>query len=228
MKKITAIISIVLMSFSAFAQKPVKGDMGFTMGFNGLSVLGVTPTAATGTLLFRYYITDNLAGRAALNFSNSNFSTSLTDTGGAIITTSTKSSSWAVSLGIQKSCGTIKNIEPFCGADIYVGGGMSNKTDNKTLLKSGDFFEEVTTPGSTFSFGVTPFVGFNWFFTDHFSLGAEFGWGVGMSNTKAGSTVSTTHFGSTDTVITTPSASAKGMSIGTNSSGLITFSVFFD
>jgi len=230
MKKITAMIAIVFMTLNAFAQKPVKGDMGMTFGFNGLSTLGVTTTTPTGTLLFKYYITDNLAARASLNFTSSSFSTDLIDTGATHYETSTKSSSWGIAIGAQKSCGTIKRIEPYIGLDLYVGSGVNGKIDDMTTDSSGNFsIHTVTTPGATFSWGVTPVVGFNWFFDDHFALGAEFGWGIGMSSTKSGETVETIHFGTNpDTVIKTNSTSSKSSSIGGNASGLITFSVFFD
>ncbi len=228
MKKITTIIAIVFMTLNAFAQKPVKGDMGMTAGFNGLANLGVSTTTPTGTLLFRYYLKDDMAARLSLNFTNRNFSTSFTDDSSDVFTSSNKSSSWAIAIGAQKSFGTIKNIEPYFALDIYVGSGKSNVSDSETVFKNGDFVKTMTEPGSTFSWGVTPSVGFNWFFVDHFAIGAEFGWGISASSTKEGISTYSTKFGSTTVTTTNRTATSKGTYIGGSGSGMITFSVFFD
>ena len=228
MKKIFALLAFALLASGAYAQKPVAGDKGITFGFNGLSNLGVTTTAPTGTLLFRYYMKDNMAARIALNFGNSNLSTEMTDDSGTVTTTSSKSNSWSIAVGGQMSMGSIDKLEPYIGADILVGSGKTGATENKTLMTNGDFTEMKVEPGSTFSWGIIPCMGFNYFISDHFALGAEFGWGIGASNTGEGVSTTTVKFGSTTVITTTKTPSSKGMTIGGNASGLITISAFFD
>ena len=76
-------------------------------------------------------------------------------------------------------------------------------------------------------FGITPLIGFNFFFTENFAFGAEFGWGIGISNQGAGTYTTTVKFGSNETTTELETGKLSEMSIGNSGRGQFTASIFF-
>ena len=123
------------------------------------------------------------------------------------------------------------------GIDLNLGSGGGS---NDVLTIASDSAGNATSPasssesntkmGSTFKFGLTPCIGFNYFFTDWFSIGAEFGWGFASSSTGNSTTTMTVISGGTTTTTTSTSLGSKASSIGNQSSGagLLNISVFFE
>ena len=236
--KFFAVLISLFGTVNIFAQdmKPHDGEMGFTFGVNGLSSIGVTADLnLTQTLLFRYYLSDNMAARVGLNFSNAN-STTYDLTQGFKTTTNLKSSGLGLNLGVQHNFMGTDRLEPYMAVDLGIGTGGSS---SNVLSEEADSVGNPITPanssetdvqdGSTFSFGITPSMGFNYFLNKWFSVGAEFGWGIWSSSTGDGTTTVTTILnGGTPTINTSTSLGGKSMGIGTSGSGLITVSVFFD
>ena len=121
-KFFAAVISVVT-SVSAFAQdwKPMSGEMGMTFGATGLSSIGVTNSNnPTGTLMFRDYISDDMAVRIGLNFSNSS-STSYSLGLGSKTTSTTKSTGLGLSVGMQHNFTGTDRLEPYMAIDLGIG-----------------------------------------------------------------------------------------------------------
>lgn len=249
MKKLFIAVSLIASSFAAFAQKPVAGDKGFTFGVNGLGAFGLGGTnqttasssgTITPTLLFRYYLADDMAVRAGLNYGRSGKTTTndLTSTAGTKTETKTGGNGqFAITLGIQKSLGSSEKLEPYVGADLLFGVGKVNGTLEQTTTvtdatkaggTNGDYTKTTNTLASQTRIGILPAVGFNYYFSDKFAFGAEFNWGFVYNNTGTGSSKTETKVGTNTTTTTTSGGlSTKAGTFGNYGSGLITVSVFF-
>ena len=257
MKKLFVVLSLVLgTSFVAFAQRPVAGAKGFTFGLNAPFNILTTESfnsgpAATGTLLFRYYLADDMAARVSINYAKSGSTTTDTSsTNGNETVDKTSTSRFAIQLGIQKSLGEGEKLEPYVGADLMfakTGGKSSSRTETVNASGGGtvgnfseterngyEIFDPTTgvslgyqTPGM--QFGLIPVVGFNYYFTENFAIGAEFGWGfVLQNNNKSLETVTNSKVGTTTTTTTTYTQDqVKSTTIGSQGNGQLTVSVFF-
>jgi len=237
MKKISLLPIIILLPVVLFAQKPVSGDMGVTFGINGLSTVNLTTNFGSGsTLLFRYYLKDDLAVRARLNLTINSATTEQSDTSGNSQKDVLKNNAFSLNLGVQKDFGTgLKHLEPYITAELVIGSGKSGIDENTTVTKKGNVTTtEVvkTDPGNTFSFGIQSNAGFNYFFTDHFAVGAEFGYGLAFTSTGSGKTTTTTTVTTSSSSTTTSSSESTpkyhtfGLG-GLGGQGLIMVSYFF-
>jgi len=244
MKKSLLLLVLVAATTLVMAQKPVAGSKGFSAGLQGIT--GQTfGSSAAGTVLFKYYVQESLVLRAGLNFSSIN-TLEVEDTtdfyGGDSFTQTTmtsKGSEWALELGLEKTLGTSEKLEPYIGGFIYtggVGGGQSEnhwevlKADpNNTTLVVGDYTNSLSTGSKTSTFGVVGVVGFNYFFTENLSIGAEYGYGWHTKSTKGGEVITESKFGSTtttDTYTRSENYIKKSSGLGVHP-GTITLSWFF-
>lgn len=241
MKKLILALAVCLTTASTFAQdmKPVSGDMGFTFGASGIATMGVSTPNPTGSLLFRYYASDNMAARLGINFSNASTTTTPSYMPGVSQTTNvTKSSSWGLSLGAQHDFTGSDRITTYLGADLVLGSGggssdmLTESIDTNGVVTTGatSFSTDVSTKnGSTFSFGIIPCVGFEYFLNDWFSVGAEFGWGFTSTSVKDGTTTTTSTVGGTTSApVISTSKGMKSSGLGTIGSGMVTVSVYFE
>lgn len=76
--------------------------------------------------------------------------------------------------------------------------------------------------GTTFQIGLRGFIGVEYFILPKMSLGGEFGWGVGVKTTGAGSkTTEAIYSGNSSTTYTTKTAGSSAFVIGTNNTNSI-------
>ena len=229
-KKIFALFLLCLAITPAFAQKPGAGDLAFTFGFNGLSNIGVTSNFGDmGTLLFRYYLADDIALRVRADLLLSTNKTDFSDTSGAGEHDITKSHFINLRGGFQKNFGTsLKHLEPYIAADIMFGLGKLNSTDNTTDFDPTNSVRVEVDPGNTVTFGLIVSAGFHYFFTDHFGAGVEFGYGIQNSHTGEGTTTITNISGATSTTTTSHTATSGSFTLGGfGGEGLIMLTVAF-
>lgn len=237
MKKIIILTVVLATAFSMYAQRPAAGDVGFTFGIRGLADLGAkAKTSQARSLLFRYYLADDMAVRlgARLAMESSTATDDQTTTSGFLYTDKVNSSEIAIAVGIQKSLGSHDRLEPYVGADLSIGmsgSGYSNRTEVTDATRAGgtvgDFAEMVVKNGSGLMFGITPLIGFNFFFTENFAFGAEFGWGLGINSQGSGTSTTTVKVGSNETSTEVETGKLSEMSIGKSGKGQFTASVFF-
>lgn len=268
MKKTILTLALASLVGVVSAQKPAAGAMGFTGGLAGgvTSSIGAGPST-TGSLMFKYYVSDGLAARVGLNFTTpSSNGTTISDTTGSadpdgkfsadvIQTTKVTSggNTWRLSLGAQKSIGGTDKLDVYAGGDLFFGGTTGKETDTKnetitvankpavsTVSKVGDFTQSVVTTAGSMNIGVNAVVGFQYFFVEKLSLGAEFAYGY-ITNRSSGTTetVNTSQVngiasspsgtGTTPKSTTTPSYDGKvNNSHGLGTAGAtITLSFFF-
>jgi hypothetical protein len=248
MKKLVIALSLIISATAAYAQRPEAGAKGFTFGIGGLGSFGLQGVSnqsaanpapnANSSLLFRYYLSSDLALRVGANYTKTG-TTSNTPPNGSTNTTTkdkTTNSNLGLALGIQKSLGSGEKLEPYVGLDLLVGhasGKEDKRTDfaagNNQARSAGDFDETVTQSAPAMRLGLAPVVGFNYFFVKNFAVGAEFAYKVTTTSTAKYTTVQTSQNGAvaTSTTTTTPKSSAGGFSAGGGASGVITVSVFF-
>ena len=224
MKKTILSICLLATTTFAFAQKPATGDHSFTFGVSGISTIGVSTPNFTSSLLFKHYLSDNMAARVGINFSSTSAKTA--DHGDSL-TSTVKTSGWGLNLGAQHSFMGTDRLDPYIGADLQIGseGGKTEAHDSYT--SPGTVTDMKTEGGSTFSFGIVPCVGFTYYFTDWFGFGAEFGWGISMSSTGESTSTTTVASGGTTTVTTSKSGTSKANEIGTSGSGMVTVTIGF-
>lgn len=223
----------------AYAQKPVKGNKGFAFGITGVPSLSVnTKNSPTGSLNFRYQVSDRWAARVGFRYGSKKNTVKSDTTGNGIDTSQIiKSRNWAFNLGIQKSLGKIPKLDPYVGAEFYLG-GMGGSYDLKTEVVSpanpnifGDYAQtHIADYGKGKFFGARVFAGVHYFFADHFAIGGEFGYGYQMKSTKNGTTTVTVQgstFGNPGTTYSTNSAKTEEKTFDTNGTGTIILTVMF-
>lgn len=256
MRKFLLTLPLLIIAVIAYGQKPTAGSKGFTFGLsnifqNGNSSITNNGPARTGTLLFRYYLADGLAGRMSLSYSKTG--TKVTDTSsvnGTEEVLKESGSRFAIQLGIQKSLGSAEKIEPYIGADLLFartggkyslmtevvnasGGGqpgnsvLIERNGNRIFNSNGNFTGQYQTPA--IQIGIIPALGFNYFFSENFALGAEFGWGVIISRSNKSLETKTTQkvLGvETSTTIHTQDR-VNNTTFGSTGNGMLTVSIFF-
>ncbi len=127
--------------------------------------------------------------------------------------------------GIEKRRGNTR-IQGYYGGEVYFGllGGQTTTTADSRALSddyTGGATSEATARetenkgGSTFTLGLGGFIGVEWFFAPKVSLGAEYGYGLGMRSTGEGEVTSEywgIPTGSTATTASLQTVTSKGAS----------------
>ncbi|WMJ72432.1 hypothetical protein RCC89_04535 [Cytophagaceae bacterium ABcell3] len=249
MKKFLLALSFLAFSAtSVFAQeeevevqesfRPVAGTMGFTFGLNNVlsggtagwfnTELGVN----TPTLLFRYYVTDQIAARASVSYDMlRSTETDLED--GVETTERSAASTIQLALGGQYALGNHHRLEPYVGADlIFSRLGASEFTRSEVVHEDGgnvgDYMESDVSLGSEYGVGLVPFVGLNYFITRNIAVGAEFGWGyrATFAGGPSGTTTTRVDNQTTTSDIESDERTRSG-SFGTFGTGALAISIFF-
>ncbi|MFN3405582.1 MAG: hypothetical protein ACK40G_15900 [Cytophagaceae bacterium] len=212
------LVSSVLTSYAQDPEKPTAGKKTFTFGIQGINTFNLTgASVAGGTLLFRYYLSDNLALRVGANYART-ANTSIDETASPTITTQkTRTSDFFLVPGAQVSLGDNQRVEPYIGADLLFGLGRSR---TETIVEGPGATETITKQGPQTHIGLIPAVGFNWWVVQGLAIGAEFNWGPRWTFVGEGSTTSG---GNT----TTSKTKSRSSNFTTHGGGLITVTVMF-
>lgn len=243
MKKLFLSIVLALAISSGFAQddyKPGAGDMGIAFGIRGVTFPVISTIGPTGTLVFKYAVSDDIVARVAFNLTTANTET-VSDTTGTFIgqqtTTTTKSSNWVINLGGEYHLGGASRIDPYAALDFSFGGTNGEFINRNEILgatNKGDFQETtITKVGAGSTLGINLGVGANFFLTQKFAIGIEFNYGYAKTTTgkKQGETTVETsgNFYGTAGTVTTPNTGTVSKTTGLSTSGgaLITVNAFF-
>lgn len=183
---------------TAQVQKPQAGTAGASAGLSAIAGNLTTDASTTGSLLLKYYVTERIVARGAVNVQSlSNAATTVTDTtvfpnaqgfptSGDGVTTNTNEITgmlYNVELGAQYNIGDIENLEVFVGASVVFGLDGKRETYNRQdwvidgLGRTAGDYEESTliTPTRT-RIGARLMCGANYFITPNIAIGAEFGY----------------------------------------------------
>ena len=211
MKKTILLLTIMAFSVSAFAQKPVKGNLLTEVN---VSLNQWTNELSIPNLRFRYFIADDLAVRADLSVSGAsaenNFSSGGTDKDG---TQEISQSSFLLRVGAEKHWAGTEKLSPFAFGMIGLANNSASQkwTDYDGTGYAKDFNAEVESGSS--SFGIQLGMGADYWITKSFYVGTEFGWGWFSNNTAEGtSTVN-------GVKTTTPASSSSSFGEGMGSAG---------
>jgi outer membrane protein W len=215
MKKVLVFsFACLLAASAAVAQiKPVTGDWGLGFKLDGINSTSITHWNGNGTQLFgRYYFTDKVAMRLGFGINTYNSKSEMTedvkDANQVIVGQNTQDIKttqfgFGIMPGVEYHMGSAASkLDPYVGAEIMVnslGKMKSDTTITQTDNSINYSFNQNTTTEmkGSFTFGINAIVGFNYFFSDNFAIGAEYKWG--FNSTTSGGDYSTT--GTTSTTI---------------------------
>lgn len=239
MKKVSLLVLVLFAgTMSLFAQNKPESGASFVVGLEGgLNSLNFNQgDSASGMVGFRYKLGDGgITARLGVNLSMRNNETGFTSFGEEN-TTTTKQTNFALAVGAQKNFEGTDNLETYLGADLSVGtvgGGetvVRSEVVDATLAGGavGDYDETTYTNAKGISIGLTPLVGFQYFFVPKLAIGGEFGWGFFTTNMKSGETVNVTSAGGTVTTTTIETNVTNKMSgLSSRGTGRIILSVYF-
>lgn len=197
MKKTILLLAAVAFGFTSFAQKPSEGNLLTEANF---SLNEWNNEFSLPNLRFRYFLADDLALRVDLaprgNSAENNFGTDGKQ--------ETSSSSFNMRVGAEKHWGGNDKFSPFASAMIGFGSNSSTETWTNydgTGYSSG-FNAEVENGGS--NLGIAIGLGADYWITESFYMGTEFGWGWLSNKVDEGSTTVN------GTKTTTPESSSSG------------------
>lgn len=242
MKKVSLLVLVLFAgTMSLFAQngtnKPATGAhfvVGLEGGLNSLNFNQGESATGGGTVGFRYKMDNGLTARLGLNLSMVNNQVAQTAFGEKFDSTF-KQTNFALAIGAHKSFEGTGNLETYLGADLSVGtvGGGKRVVRSETVSADfggtvGDYTEVTYTDPKGIEIGLTPFIGFQYFFVPKLAIGGEFGYGFFTSNMTSGETVSVDLTGGTTTTVTVASdVTNKVSGLGGRGTGRILFTVYF-
>ena len=210
---------------AAERMKPAGGDFGLGFKITGLSNINFSEWDndhfAVPQMLGRYYISDKFALRARIGLDMTNVRDRHANrdevaVGGyvrdTLIDTKTTGSNFSLFPGVEyHMASAATKIDPYIGFELglsvigkttYLNTSKLSEFDaNNNLTKTSESIITTTkhTPGGM-GFGGNVILGFNYFFTDNFALGAEYT--IGTAYTKTGGIADVTTSGA----ITQPQA----------------------
>lgn len=206
MKKTILLLIAVAFGFTSFAQKPSEGNLLTEANF---SLNEWNNEITLPALRFRYFIADDLALRVDLaprgQSAENNFGTNGMQ--------ETSTSNFTMRVGAEKHWGGNDKFSPFAIAALQFGTNSSTETWTNfdgTGYNDG-FNAKVETSGS--NFGIALGLGADYWITESFYMGTEFGWGFLSGTVDEGKTTIN------DVTTTTPESSTSGFADGMFNTG---------
>lgn len=187
MKKLAILVGAIALTGSTFAQKPTDAPFSLEgqLGFNASTLSFDAPS-----IRFRYFATENIAGRLTLGIDNTSetynyYEVEDMNSGGSG-TEVNKMGGWNIGIGGEYHMAGTDRLSPYVGLDILIGGGSYlNEWDNY----NGFGYEASYTrsnEGKYSSFGVNLVAGADYYFAENFYIGMELGLGFGAMTMKEG------------------------------------------
>ncbi len=250
MKKI--IVSLALLLGSTFvltAQedtlKSRDGDWGFVLNLTGLidniSIGNVSDGNNNNAILAKHHLTDDKVLRLGLGLRSINNNTFTADSisigsGNRALqeydSTETRFD-FSISGGIEKHLGTTRRLDPFVGGELSIGRIGATKIDANTditdITGTRNISHIIQTDGG-FNFGLNAIAGFNYFFAERISIGAEFSLGYMYSSVggdRSESLVDTPISGSQISDFSESKSKTSGKGFEVNSTAGLMLSFFF-
>ena len=223
---------------TAFSNWGNTGLSGMTMS----DPLGILPGGGSVDALVpqemffgRYYLSSDMALRVGLGINSISTKGNTVDSvGTAITTTDTKMSafSFGLNVGVEKHfASAAEKLDPYMGVQVGFSslGAIKMETNSNTNSDPAVSSTDVIEMAGGSAFGLDLIAGFNYFFTDNFSLGAEFSWGYGTASLGGDYTQNTSNTAGATTVNSevrgTAKVSAGGLRVGSTTG--VNASIFF-
>lgn len=171
--------------------KSRDGDWGFVLNLTGLidniSIGNLSDANNNNSILAKHHLTDDKVLRLGLglkSISNNTFtadSVSITN-GRALqeIDSTEKRFDFSISVGLEKHLGTTRRLDPYVGGELSVGRIGATKIDANTDISDATgtrTIQRTIQRDGGANFSLRAIAGFNYFFAEKISIGAEFGLG---------------------------------------------------
>ena len=170
---------------------PQQSEIGFTFNFIGfldtISIGSFKDHIGNDAILMRYYLKDDLALRLGAGFNLNNQKISRVDSVGSAQVDSSATyhrTDIYFSPGVEKHFISGKNIDPYIASTITAGkiGRTKIREIITTTDTTGKSKNDVTIDfEGGYVIGLNFITGFNYFFSEKFSIGAEYGLGINSS-----------------------------------------------
>lgn len=202
MRKIIALIILVTIGVSSYAQeanndlKSKDSDWGVVLNLTGLveniSLSTGKDVNNNNSILVKHHLTDDKVLRLGLGLKSINNKLSREDSislGSGnralqVVDSTETRFDWAVSVGFEKHLAGTRRLDPYVGGELVLGRIGSTKIDVATdvtdVTGTGTIRRIVQQDGG-FTFGLNVVAGFNYFFAENISIGAEVNLGYGTS-----------------------------------------------
>ena len=249
MKKIILVLTVILSSTIVNAQqdtlKSRDGDWGFVLNLSGLinniSIGNLNDANNNNAVLAKHHLTNDKVLRLGLGLKsvkNNTFtgdSISIASGNRALkeVDSTETRFDFSIALGFEKHLGTTRRLDPYVGGELRVGKIGATKIDAKTEITDvtgTQKIDRIIQQDGGFNYSLSAIAGFNYFFAERISIGAEFSLGYLYSSVggdESESLVDTPVSGSqiTSFVDRDNKSSSKGFDV--NSTAGLMFSFFF-
>lgn len=217
MKKLAILVGAIALTGSTFAQKPTDAPFSLEgqLGFNASTLSFDAPS-----IRFRYFATENIAGRLTLGIDNSsetiNYFENEDVNGGGTGTEENKMGGWNLGIGGEYHFAGTDRLSPYVGLDILLGGGSMTSEWTNTNGLSYDASHTRSVENKYSTFGVNLVAGADYYFAENFYLGMELGLGFGAMTEKEGTDVDTQIIAGTTVITNNKTNEYKSSSFGNN------------
>ena len=191
MKKLAILVGAIVLTSSAFAQRPTDSNPFSLEG--GLSINSLSNTFSAPSLRLRYFAAENIAVRLGIQY-NSSKTTDLyygtTSLGLATVdstgTEVNKTAMTWISIGGSYHFSQLEKLSPYVALDLMIGMGSSTAewTDFDGVGFDKGFSANVDSKTSGLGIGIG--AGFDYYFAENVFIGAELGMTYMSMNDKGG------------------------------------------
>jgi hypothetical protein len=250
MKKLTIAFTLIIAStLLANAQqdtlKSRDGDWGFVLNLTGLieniSLGNVTDGNNNNFILAKHHLTDDKVLRLGLGIKSVSDNWLLEDSialssGNRALQTIDSTESrfdFSISVGFEKHLGSVRRLDPFVGGELLIGrigGTKINASTDITDVTGTEKIQQITQIDGGFNFGLNFIAGFNYFFAERISIGAEINLGYLFSSAGgdlSDSRVTTPVSGAEVTSFSSSKNKSSSRGFNINSTGGLMLSFFF-
>ena len=250
MKNVLALFIVTLFSNAMLAQQPdtLKSrdtDWGVVLNLTGLidnvQLSNITGVNNNSAILVKHHLTNDKVLRLGLGLntvSNSWFtadSISLGSGNRALqeIDSTEKRVDFSIAIGMEKHLGTTRRLDPYLAAEMVLGRIGSTKIDaftDTTDVTGTQKIQHIIQQDGGFNFGLNLIAGFNYFFAEKISIGAEVNLGylyASSGGDQSESLVDTPVSGSQVSTFTSSKNRSSSKGFGVNSTAGLMLSFFF-
>lgn len=196
MKKLAMLVGAIVLTSSAFAQRPVDANPFSLEG--GLSINSLSNTFSAPTLRLRYFAAENIAVRLGIQYNSASSTTNHygvtalgIPTADSTGTEMNKTAMTWISIGGSYHFSQLERLDPYVALDVMI--GMGSSTDEWTDYDGVGFMKGTSAliESKSSGLGVGVSAGFDYYFAENVFIGAELGMTYMSSNDKGGTWSST-------------------------------------
>lgn len=196
MKKILLVLTLIsstslVLTAQQDTLKSRDGDWGFVLNLTGLidniNIGNLSDANNNNAILAKHHLTDDKVLRLGLGLKSINNNwfnqDSINVTAGRalqVIDSTEKRFDFSISLGFEKHLGTTRRLDPYVGGELSIGRIGATKIDANTDITDATgtrTIQRIIQRDGGANFSLNAIAGFNYFFAEKISIGAEFSLG---------------------------------------------------